>query len=173
MDVVVYRRAPRLHGKRRVVCEKPVFARGASATENSLIGSGRSLIAENNYGYQDPFGPSGGTITVPGVARVDVKRNLSGCRRRWTNSTVRAPTVVPKLSAKTGLVYTYTQDPNGSGGQTWSWVGISARTGRTAFKVPAGSGLTANNNYAGIALGRGGTAYLGTIGGIRTLRDGG
>jgi len=85
---------------------------------------------------------------------------------------VRAPSVVPKLSTKTGLVYTYTQDPNALGGQTWSWVGINARTGRTAFKVPAGDGVNANNNYAGIALGPGATAYLGTVGGIRALRDG-
>jgi hypothetical protein len=172
MDVVVYRRAARMHGRKRMVCKMPVFEKGASATENSLIGSGRSMIVENNYGYQDPFGPSGGTITSPGIARVDVKPNLGGCKVEWTNDEVRAPSVVPKLSTKTGLVYTYTQDPNALGGQTWSWVGINARTGRTAFKVPAGDGLTANNNYAGIALGPGGTAYLGTIGGIRALSDG-
>jgi hypothetical protein len=173
MDVVVYRRAAQLRGRRRTVCETPVFEKGASATENSLIGSGRSMIVENNYGYQDPLGPANGTITAPGVARVDVKPDLSGCRLVWTNSVVRAPSVVPKLSTKTGLIYTYAQDPNAVGGQTWSWVGIDARSGRTAFRVPAGDGLLANNNYAGIALGPGGTAYLGTIGGIRALRDGG
>ena len=42
----------------RVVCPVPAFAKGANATENSLIGSGRSLGVENNYGYQDPFGPT-------------------------------------------------------------------------------------------------------------------
>jgi hypothetical protein len=41
------------------------------------------------------------------------------------------------------------------------------------FTVPAGDGLPANNNYAGIAIGPTGTAYLGTTGGIRSLRDGG
>ena len=35
----------------RVVCEVPVFRKGASATENSLIGMGHSLVVENNYGY--------------------------------------------------------------------------------------------------------------------------
>jgi hypothetical protein len=80
---------------------------------------------------------------------------------------VRAPSVVPKLSTKTQIVYSYTQDA----GQVWSWVGMSARTGKTVFKVPAGNGLLANNNYAGIALGPDGSAYLGTIGGIRALRN--
>ncbi len=58
------------------------------------------------------------------------------------------------------------------GGQRWSWVGLDARTGATVFKQFAGTGLEANNNYAGIALGPDGTAYLGTIGGVRALRDG-
>src|SRR5207248_674460 len=58
MNVVVYRRAKRLaKGQKRTVCAVPVFDRGASATENSLITAGRSLFVENNYGYQDPFGP--------------------------------------------------------------------------------------------------------------------
>ena len=51
------------HHQHRVVCQVPVFAKSASASENSLIGSGRSLSVENNYGYQDPFGPHTGAIT--------------------------------------------------------------------------------------------------------------
>jgi hypothetical protein len=43
---------------------------------------------------------------------------------------------------------------------------------KTRFKAYAGSGLAFNNNYAGIAIGRDGTAYLGVIGGIVALRDG-
>jgi hypothetical protein len=51
------------------------------------------------------------------------------------------------------------------------WTAISARTGRTAFKVYAGSGLGFNNNYAGLAIGPTGTAYLGVTGGLIALRD--
>ncbi len=81
VDVVVYRTAPhpfrriRRHGKpRRIklpreVCEVPVFEKDASATENSLIGAGRSIIVENNYGYQTPVDVTGGKLTTPGVAR--------------------------------------------------------------------------------------------------------
>ena len=64
MDAVVYRTATRLrHHQHRVVCQVPVFAKSASASENSLIGSGHSLSVENNYGYQDPFAPHTGAIT--------------------------------------------------------------------------------------------------------------
>ena len=174
MNVVVYRTARHLPaGTRRTVCEVPVFHKGASATENSLITAGRSLIVENNYGYQDPFGPSSGVVTKPGFARVDLGPRGAGCRKVWTNSTERAPTVVPKLSTKTGLIYTYTRDPDPSGAEPYFWTAINFHTGRTVWKRYAGSGLPYNNNYAGLAIGRHGTAYLGVTGGILKLRDSG
>ena len=173
MNVVVYRKAVRLRrGQRRVVCKVPVFEPGASATENSLITNNRSLYVENNHGYQDPFGPNAGALTTPGFARVDVNRNGRGCRKVWTNTTERAPSVVPKLSTRTGLIYTYTRDPDPPPiGQPYFWTAIDARTGRTAYKVYAGSGLGFNNNYAGMAIGPDGTAYLGVTGGLIALRD--
>jgi hypothetical protein len=150
----------------------PVFERGASATENSLITNGRSLYVENNYGYQDPFGPSSGALSTPGFARVDLKRRGRGCRKVWTNTTERGSSVVPKLSTRTGLIYTYTRDPSSiPASQPYHWTAISARTGRTAYKVYSGNGLGFNNNYAGIAIGPNGTAYLGVTGGIVALRD--
>lgn len=174
MNVVVYRTWKKLErGRRRVVCQVPVFDKGASATENSLMGAGRSLFVENNYGYQDPFGPSSGALTTPGFARIDVRKDGKGCRKVWETAVERAPSVVPKLSTATGLIYTYTrdEDPQG-GGQPYFWTAIDAHTGATAFKVYAGSGLGFNNNYAGLALGPDGTAYLAVTGGLVSLRDG-
>jgi hypothetical protein len=169
MDVVVYRTAAKLaRGRSRVVCQVPVFHKGASDTENSLIGSGRSLVAENNYGYLGFTAPNANALTAPGFARVDIDGDGRGCHRAWQTFDARAPSVVSKLSTKTGLIYTYTRDPGASA--PWSWTAISLRTGRTAFTVPAGTGVLANNNYAGIALGPNGSAYLGTIGGISELR---
>ena len=172
MNVVVYRRAKKLHGKHRAVCKVPVFGKGASATENSLIGEKRSLIVENNYGYQDPFGPSSGAVTKPGMARVRIDKNGKGCRKVWTNKEVRAPTVVPKLSTKTGLIYIYTRPPDPTGNQGYFWTTVDYRTGKTVWSKYAGSGLPYNNNYAGLALGPDGTAYLAVIGGMLALRDG-
>ena len=173
MNVVVYRTALRLRrGQKREVCEVPVFDKGKSATENSLIGAGRSLIVENNYGYTDPFASGGGAVvTEPGFARVDLKASGNGCRRVWTNRDARAPSVVPKLSIRTGLIYTYTRPPDPSGSQGYYWTAISFRTGRTIWSRYAGSGLLYNNNYAGLTLGPDGTAYLGVIGGLIRLSD--
>jgi hypothetical protein len=173
MHVVVYRTAAHLApGQSRTVCRVPVFGKGASATENSLIGSGNSLIVENNYGYQDPLGPNSGALTAPGFARVDVRANGAGCRKVWTNHEVRAPTVVPKLSTRTGLVYTYARPPDPSGAEGYYWTAISFRTGRTVWQRYAGSGVAFTNNYAGLALGPHGKAFLGVGGGIIALRDG-
>jgi hypothetical protein len=170
MDVVVYRTrvklARRLH---RMVCKVPVFKKGASADENSLIVAGRSMIVENNYGYTGPSVTSGGGVTAPGFERIDIDRNGNGCHGVWRNDTERAPTVVSKLSLANGLIYTYTKDPGA--GDPWYWTALSFRTGRVVFKRLAGTGAGYNNNYAGIALGRGGTAYLGTLDGIIALRD--
>jgi hypothetical protein len=172
MNVVVYRKARKLRRhKRRIVCEVPVFNQGASATENSIINSGNALIVENNYGYQDPFGLSGGAVTEPGFARVDLNRKGTGCRLVWTNADARAPTVVPKLSTATGLIYAYTRPPDPAA-QGYYWTAIDWRDGRTVWSRYAGSGLPFNNNYAGVAIGPNGTAYLGVVGGLVTLRDG-
>ena len=167
MDVVVYRTAPVV--AQRQVCASPVFARGASATENSLIAAGRSLIVDNNYGYTSPLNTSFGALTKPGFARVDIDAGGSGCHLVWANNSVAAPTVVPKVSLATGLVYAYTKtnlvtDP-------WYWTALDFRTGQLVWRSLAGTGIGFNNNYAGITLGRDGTAYLGTLGGIIALRD--
>jgi hypothetical protein len=90
----------------------------------------------------------------------------------WTNHDARAPTVVPKLSTKTGLIYTYTRPPDPSGSEGYYWTAISFHTGRTVWWRYAGSGLPYNNNYAGLAIGPNRTAYLGTTGGMIALRDG-
>ena len=51
MQVVVYRRAKSVRGS-RMVCEQPVFEKGKSSTDQSLIGTFRSMVVENNYGYR-------------------------------------------------------------------------------------------------------------------------
>ncbi len=182
MDVVVYRTAVkptrrvrwhhhwRRQRLRRQVCKVPVFKKGASADENSLIVAGRSMIVENNYGYTGPTAVSGGGLTAPGFERIDIDANSNGCHVVWRNTSDRAPTVVSKLSLANGLIYTYTK---GRGSvDPWYWTAIDFRTGRTVYKQLSGTGLGYNNNYAGIALGPSGTEYLGTLEGIIAMRDG-
>jgi hypothetical protein len=171
MDVVVYRTTATLTATQpRQVCAVPVFTAGASDTENSLIAAGNSLVVENNYGYTGPTATEFGGVTAPGIARVDVAADGSGCSLVWTNVSVSAPTVVPKLSLPTGLVYAYTKTSDPS--DPWYWTAIDFRTGVTVWKRLAGASLGYNNNYAGLTIGPSGTAYLGVLGGVIALRDG-
>ena len=136
MNVVVYRRAG--HG-RGSCASQPVFEKGASATDNSLIGVGRSFMVENNYGYTGPRRRRTGSTTAPGLERVDVDADGTGCRSVW-RSQERAPTVVPKLSAANGIVYTYTKDPQPDGADAWYLTALDFRTGQDAVQAPRRGG---------------------------------
>ena len=144
-----------------------MFEKGASATDQSLIGTGRSIVVENNYGYSGPTATQGGRTTSPGLERVDLDPG-GGCHSVW-RSAERAPSVVPKLSAANGLVYTYTKDPQPSDPSVDAWylTTLDFETGRTVYKRLGGEGLGHNNNYAPVTLGPDGTAYVGTLGGLR------
>jgi hypothetical protein len=167
MDIVVYKRAKIVTGN-RVVCTQPVFDRGASDTENSLIGTDRSMIVENNYGYQNPTSTEQGKTTAPGLERVDINASGSGCHVVWTSAEA-APTVVPKLSLSSGLVYTYTKGTETT--DPWYLTALDFASGRTVYKQLAGSGIAFNNNYAPVSLGPNGSAYVGVLGGLVEIHD--
>jgi hypothetical protein len=168
--VVVYRKARRVAGS-RVVCRHPIFKKGASATDQSLNVAGRAIVAENNYGYSGPSATEQGASTSPGLERVDLDRDGTGCHHVWTSKEV-APTVVPKISLPNGLVYTYTKPPRDDGSDYWYLTALDFRTGRTVYRFRAGEGLGYNNNYAPITIGPdNGAVYLGVLGGMVMLRD--
>jgi hypothetical protein len=171
MNVVVYRRRAHVTGD-RLVCAQPVFGAGAGATENSLIAAGRAMIVENNYGYTGPTVTVNGASTTPGIERIDIDADGHGCHTVW-HSDETAPSVVPKLSLRTGLVYTYTKpaDPV-MHRDSWYLTAIDFRTGKTRWSQLAGTGFYYNNNYAPVSLGPdGNVAYVGVLGGLMSLRD--
>jgi hypothetical protein len=162
MDVAVYTRAPTVSGS-RLVCLQPVFQKGASSTDQSLIGTDHSLIAENNFGYSGISATMNGGVTQPGISRVDVSSGR--CRTVWT-SQERAPSVVPKLSLANGLVYTYTKPPRSDNIDAWYLTALDFRTGRTVYRRLAGTGFGYNNNYAPVSIAPDGVAYVGVLGGL-------
>jgi hypothetical protein len=169
MNVVVYRRARNVAGS-RVVCTQPVFEKGASATDQSLIAAGNSIVVENNYGHSSPMSVNDGRTTTPGFERVDILARGRGCRKVWHSDEI-APSVVPKLSVETGLVYTYTKPARRDGNDAWYFTALDFCTGRTRYKRLTGTGLGYNNNFAPVTLGPDGTAYVGALGGLIAVRD--
>ena len=169
MDVLVYRRQPRVAGP-RLVCSQPVFKKGASATDQSLVASEHSIIAENNYGYTGPASTMNGGVTSPGLERVDLGSGGHGCHAVWT-SNERAPSVVPKLSLRAGLLYTYTKPKRDDMADAWYLTALDFDTGKTTYRRLAGTGFGYNNNYAPVTLAADGTAYVGVLGGLTMFRD--
>ncbi len=168
MNVLVYKRDRGPVGG-RLVCKQAVFGKGAGATDNSLIATDNSLVVENNYGYTGPAAVENGATTTPGVERVDIDKG-GGCHKVWHNDEI-SPTVVPKLSLSSGLVYVYSKPKRDDGQDAWYLSAIDFRTGKTVYRRLAGEGLGFNNNYAPITLGRDGTAFVGTLGGLVRLAD--
>jgi hypothetical protein len=169
MDIVVMKRAPTVTGP-RTLCTAPVFGKGASDTDNSLIATDDAMVVENNYGYSGPAAVEQGKTTTGGLERVDVDRATGRCTRRW-HSDEAAPSVVAKLSRGNGLVYTYTKDKSSDNSDPWHLTALDWNTGRTVYKRLAGEGLGFNNNYAPVTIGPDGTAYVGVLGGLVALRD--
>ena len=165
MHVVVYRRR-----NGREICEQAVLGKGVGSTDNSLIGAGHSLIVENNYGYTGPTATSNGARTQPGIERVDIDADGEGCVKVWRSDEI-SPSVVPKLSLSNGLVYVYTQDPEGDPDDPWFLTALDFRTGKTVWKRLTGQGIGFNNNYAPVSIGPDGTAYVGVLGGLLLVRD--
>ncbi|MGH4030065.1 hypothetical protein ACQB60_14135 [Actinomycetota bacterium Odt1-20B] len=170
MNVLVYRRDPRVPDDKRLVCKVPVFGSGASTTDNSMISHGNSLVVENNYGYENITSLTFGRSVVGGVSRVDVRADGSGCDTVW-ESDVRSPSTVPKLSTADGHVYLYTKEPNKLGIDAWYLTAVDFRTGEQKWKQLAGTGLAYDNNWAPVTLGPDGTAYVGVFNGLVAVRD--
>lgn len=168
MNVVVYN--TKIDAPTRLVCLAPVFDKGASATENSLISVGDSLIVENNFGNLTVKSVTGGKTTTPGFARVDVQADGT-CKKVWTNTQASAPSVVPKFSAATGLIYTYTK-PKGPGKvDRWYWTALDYRTGGVVYSKLAGTGIKFNNSYASLYLAPNGVGYVGVLKGLIRVED--
>jgi hypothetical protein len=169
MNVVVYRRGADVTGEREV-CSVPVFEPGAGATDNSLIAVDRALVVTNNYGYRGPIRSIGGSITSPGIDRVDIDADGNGCRVVWQNRTERSPSAVAKASLANGLVYIVSRERKGIS-DSWFLTALDFRTGETVFKQRYGTGFGNNVNYAPISLGPDGAAYVGVLGGLVRIAD--
>ncbi|MFA5399076.1 MAG: hypothetical protein WC169_08640 [Dehalococcoidia bacterium] len=168
LHVVVYLRASHVDGPRKV-CEIPVFEPGKGAAECSLIGTEKSLVVGNNYGYLGPPAVIQGKTTEPGLTRIDIDPNGT-CRIVWTSKEI-IPNVASKLSLQNGLVYTYTKDARSDLFDPWYFTAIDFETGKTVYKVLVGTGYNYDSVWSGLHLGPDGTGYVGVLGGVVAIMD--
>jgi hypothetical protein len=168
INIVVLRRAD---GSQ--ICKVPVFDDDASATDNSMIGWGRSILLENNAGFKSAHQQTDWDAVRGGVVRVDVRADESGCDTVWT-SPLKVPSVVGKLSAANGIAYYYSfdlaKDAAGKHVQDWSVAGLDFRTGKEVIRIPTGRGRAFDNNWASLSIGPDGSLYAGMTGGVVQVR---
>lgn len=94
----------------------------------------------------------------------------SGCDTVW-QSAVRSPSTVPEVSTANGLLCFYEKEPNSLGTDAWYLTAVDFRTGERRWKKLTGTGPSYDNNWAPIAIGPDGTAYVGVFNGIVAVRD--
>jgi hypothetical protein len=170
INLLVYKRRQAARGE-RLVCSVPLFEQDHSVTDNSMVALNRSIIIENNAGYSNAYQQESWGSTAGGVTRIDVREDASGCDVVW-HSPERVPSVVPKLAAKTGLVYVYTFEIQSDERVAWYLTALDYETGETRFKILTGVGSEFDNNWAPITLAPDGTAYVGTSTGLVAIWDG-
>lgn len=175
INLVVMRRGELPAGTKRLVCSIPMFADGASATDNSMVGFGRSLVVENNYGYTNAREQTDYRNVKGGVSRFDIRADGSGCDMIWT-SPLKMPSVVAKLATRSGIIWymsvagTRQPDDGRAEKQLWSVTGLDFATGREVARIPLGTGNDWNNNWSALALGPDDSIYVGTTRGFAQVR---
>lgn len=150
------------HAKRQnaeLVCSLPIFSPGASATEISPIGIGRTVIVTNTYGYL--FGNPALHTPAGGLQRIDIHGH--GCEVVWSNPLTVGS--VAKMSVQDGQVYAVARQIEGSAFR-YDWTVIDAQTGATETQQFIGAGFL--NDPLGFAgnISRTGDYYQGVIKGI-------
>jgi hypothetical protein len=151
-----------------LICQHGVFGAGASGTENSAIGIGYSAFVASTYGYPYPAVPEGAGPSVPqsanfvgGMARIDVRKNRSGCDLIWQNSVRSA--AVPKLSLADAWIYTIAREGSGD---TYRFAVVDPKTGAVANQTTVGRTPLHNTLQMAGNIGADGVYWQGTLGGI-------
>ena len=169
VNLLVYDRREDAAGD-RVVCKVPLFAPGFSANENSPIVHGRSVFVQNWYNAPRMiFGDA--HDMMPGLVRVDVREDESGCDVIWENPDLAAPGTA-KLSTATGLIYGTSLDKAVDGAKVYYLHGIDFETGETVFRVRTGTGALADGMYVPVYIGPDGTLYQPVLSGTVAVSDG-
>ena len=89
------------------IVTEPLFEKGHSVSENSLIAHGRSFIIENNYSDSGAGFLERNPTSYPGVTRIDMNADCTGCTVVWESQEAlsRAPRVGLFLSTNETLIH--------------------------------------------------------------------
>ncbi len=151
----------------RLVCRMDMFVPGESAIQNTLMGYGRSLVAENNFGgafYEVGDYP-------PGLARIDVREDYSGCDIVWEDYTISSQ-VPPRLSTGDGHIWLYSHR-RGEDEDTHAYylTAMDFETGEVVSESFIASGKRMDNPMLSVDFLPGGVMVAGVRNGIVSVCD--
>ncbi len=157
-----------------IIAQVPLFKKGESVSENSIVAFDHSFIIENNYSETGAGFLVSDPTSTPGVTRVDLNEDCTEATVVW-ESEEASPTVVPKMSTGNGILYLYTRGTVEEGvperAMAWYLTAVDFRTGKTLYKVFTGEGKNWNNSYGPITIGPNGKAYVGVFNGLISIED--
>lgn len=166
----------RAGGEPSLLCRVELPEPAGRGSEDSPIGSGRSVFVTGTYGYTYPALPENTPPSQPdaaplagGIARIDVAADERSCSLSWSRATRLS--ALPKLSLADGLLYTFTRETSsldGSAGalDRYSFAVLDAADGRTLREQTATTnGLHDTMHIAG-TIAPHGVLYQGTMSGI-------
>ncbi len=168
INLLVYDRRQAPSGE-RLVCKVPIFEPGASANENSPVAVGRSILVQNWYNAPNMIFGDHSQMT-PGLWRIDISENGSGCDVVWKNEEVAAPGTI-KMSTATGLIYSAMQDQSVGGMRAWYAVAVDFETGETVYKVLLGNGFWKDIMYIPVYFAPDGALLQPVLRGVISVRD--
>lgn len=151
----------------RQVCRMSMFREGTAAIKNTTMGYHRSIVAENNHGgdfYEVGDFP-------PGISRVDVREDYSGCDLIWENYDVSSQ-VPPRLSTGDGHIWLYSHRMGqGEDVHAYYLTALDFETGEIDSQVFLGSGKRIDNPMLSVDFLEGGVMITGVRNGIMTMCD--
>jgi len=151
----------------RQVCRMELFEPGKSAIQNTVMAYGRSIVAENNFG--------GAFYEVgdfePGLVRVDVRDDYSGCDIVWQDDTISSQ-VPARLSTGDGHIWLYSHKRDmPEDVHAYYLTALDFETGEVVSEVFVASGKRMDNPMLSIDFLPGGVMVGGVRNGIVSLCD--
>lgn len=102
VNLLVYDRRNQVSKSERLICKVPLFEINKSSVENTVVAHHNSIIVQNWHNAPTFMGSL--RKMEPGIWRIDVREDRSGCDVIWKNSTSFGTSTL-KLSTQTGLLY--------------------------------------------------------------------
>lgn len=151
-----------------LICKMPLFKEGKSANENSVVAYNNSIVVQNWYNSPGFMASMKGL--EPGIVRIDVREDRSGCDKIWENNEIgTTPTL--KLSTHSGYLYVPIQDTSLKKKEKYYMAYLNFETGKVDYKYYLGQGFSSRFLYAPVQIGPKGKLIQPVFSGLITLQD--